>query len=390
MKYFGIILSAIGMLQCSCEGFNTSAQYTYRSPENTGDGLETGSLFDMDADVARIEAAVDEIQNGRYPEVHSMLIFKEGKLVLEEYFQGHRFQWDAPGHHGELVQWDMTMLHNLCSTTKSVTSACIGIAIDRGFIESAHQSIFDYLPDHRHLKTGGKEDITIEHLLTMTAGLEWREWSAPYSSMSNPVIEIWFQEKDPVSFILEMPLADTPGTTFNYSTGNMIVLGEILRNASGLDIDEFSCQYLLQPLGIDSSSWPEIYENGVINNTLYLTPRAMTRIGALFLNNGMWEGNRIIPEEWVLRSAIPYPPNLEINIPGEPSGRMGYSYSWWTRKYSESGREINLFTASGFGGQHIMILPEINSVVVFTGGNYLTRRPPFKILKKYVIPALVP
>ena len=77
-----------------------------------------------------------------------------------------------------------------------------------------------------------------------------------------------------------------------------------------------------------------------------------------------------------------------INVPGEPSGKLGYAYTWWTKEYSHSGKRIYMYAAGGWGGQHIMVLPEVNTVVVFTGGNYLTKRPPFKILKKYIIPAM--
>ena len=378
------------MLVAGCKNFSSTAQYTYRSPEKLNDGLETGSLLEVKIKPEPIEEAVGKIIEGQFPEVHALLIIKDNKLVVEEYFTGHDWKWDAPMHHGDLVKWDKTMLHNLHSATKSITSACIGIAIEEGYIENANRSIFDYLPEHQHLKKGGKEKITIEHLLTMTSGLEWPEWSAPYSSIENPCIEIWFQDRDPVSYILEKPLVDPPGTTFNYSSGNMILLGEILRNATGMNIDDFSCKNLFQPMGIDSSAWPEVYPNGAFNNTLYLTPRAMAKFGLTYLNKGLWNGQRIIPEEWVEKSATEYRGNHGINIPGESSGRMGYSYSWWTKTYTERGKTIHMYTASGFGGQHIMVLPEANAVVVFTEGNYLTKRPPFKILKKYILPDLVP
>jgi CubicO group peptidase (beta-lactamase class C family) len=389
MKSIVLILTMTSLMVSSCELFETSAQYTYTPPAFVEDGLEVGSLENMDVELDAIEKAVSEITGGRYEEVHSLLIIKDNKLVLDEYFTGHEWKWDAPSHHGNQVEWEMTMPHNIHSAAKSLTSACIGIAIDKGFIESANESIFEYLPDHQHLRKNGKERITIEHLLTMTSGLKWREWSAPYSSGENPVIDIWFQELDPVTYILEKPLVNEPGTAFNYSTGNMILLGEILRFATSLDIDDFSNTYLFQPLGIDSSSWPEVYPNGALNNTLYITPRAMAKFGLLYLNKGMWNGQRIVSEEWVERSRLDYPGNHDIDIPGEASGKMGYSYSWWTKSYNEDGKTIHMYTASGFGGQHIMVLPEVSSVVVFTGGNYVSRRPTFKILKKYIIPALV-
>ncbi len=375
-----IIIPELSILDCV-----NRSEYTYQSPENINDGFEVGSLDEVNIDSMLIEMAVKEIRCGRYPEVHSMLIFKDDMLVFEEYFTGHKWQYDAPNHHGELVNWNMSISHNIHSDTKSITSACIGIAIDEGFIESVNQSIFDYLPDHQHLNTDGKDKITIEHLLTMTSGLKWPEWSAPYSSMDNPEIGIWWSEKDPVSYILEKPLITEPGTYFIYSGGNMKVLGEIIRYASNMSLDDFSNKYLFEPLEIDNANWTERFESGVINAAagLFLTPRDMTKVGATFLNSGVWNETQIISEQWVNKSANPYLGNKGIDIPGEDSGILGYSYSWWTKQYSIS----NMYSASGFGGQHIIVLPEVNTVVVFTGGNYLTYRPPFKILEEYIIPS---
>jgi CubicO group peptidase (beta-lactamase class C family) len=335
-----------------------------------------------------ITKAVGRIYQGKYKEVHSMLIFKDGKLVFEEYYEGHKYKWDGVNHHGELVTWDRDMLHNLMSANKSITSACIGIAIDEGFIGNVNQSIFDYLPEHQHLKKDGKESITIEHLLTMTAGLEWEEWSAPYSTTANPAVGIWFSEEDPITYILDMPLIDEPGTNYNYSTGNTIVLGEIIRHATNMDVNEFYKTYLFEPLAVYSSLWPEIFDNGVYGNSIAITPRAAAKFGVTFLNGGVWNGTRIISEEWVDKSATPFPGNTGIDIPDEPSGELGYSYTWWTKRYSHSGGEINMYSASGWGGQHIMVLPGVNMVVVFTGGNYVSFRPPFQILERFILPAI--
>jgi len=366
-------------------------EYTYGPPEDIGDGLSVGSLGDVVGDSGLIQKAVKDILRGKHKEVHSMLLYKDGKLVLEEYFTGHKYQWDARKHHGELVTWDRDMLHVIMSDTKSITSTCIGIAIDKGFIESVHQSIFDFLPEHQHLNTDGKDAISIEHLLTMTSGLDWDEWSAALSSAKNDIVGIWFSDKDPLSFVLDRPLVDKPGTSFTYSGGNMIVLGEIIKYATGMNIDEFSGEYLFGPLGIDSFDWYNRFQNGVIETGggLALTPRGMAKIGATFLNNGVWNGEQVVPEQWVENSATAYPGNTGIDIPGEDSGLNGYSCSWWTKEYSESGRTVHMYSAGGWGGQHIMVLPELDAVVVFTGGNYVTHRPPFEILEDYLLPALI-
>jgi len=368
-----------------------SIPHTYPPPEDINDGLDVGTLDEVNIDLELIEKAVDGINRGEYREVHSVLIFKDDKLVLEEYFRGHRYQWDAPNHHGELVTWNRTMLHDIKSDTKSITSICIGIAIDEGFIESVDQSIFDYLPEHQHLNTDGKDKITIEHLLTMTSGLEWDEWGAPLSSRANDIIEIWFQDaeegKDPLTFILEKPLVDEPGTSFTYSGGNTIVLGEIIRNATNMYIDEFSTKYLFEPLGIDSSNWTVRYTNGVIETagSLEIRPRAMTKIGVTFLNNGVWNGTRVISEQWVEKSATPYADNKGIDVPGTDKRNVGYAYSWWTKEYPES----DMFHAGGWGGQNIFVFPELNTVVVTTGGTYTRSTRTMKLLERYIIPALI-
>ncbi len=388
MKKAIFLFIALSILNVSCQ-LDSSGQYTYRRPENIYDGFDVGTLEEVHIDGRLIAKAVDRIYQGKFTEVNAMLIYKDNKLVFEEYFQGHDYQWDAPYHHGEWVTWDRDMLHDIMSASKSITSACVGIAIDHGFIESVYQSIFDYLPEHQHLKTYGKENITIEHLLTMTAGLDWPEWSAPYSSVENPCIGIWFQDKDPITFILDKPLMHEPGTSFNYSTGNMQVLGEIIRHATDMTFDAFAKIYLFEPLGIDTSDYYLKFPNGVVEvNSLRITPRAMVKFGVTFLNEGIWNRQQIISEQWVEKSATPFAGNHGINVPGEPSGKLGYSYTWWTKEYSQSGKKIHMYTASGFGGQHIMVLPEVNTVVVFTGGNYLSKRPPFRILEKYILPAI--
>ena len=388
MKKASLVISILSLLLIV--GCQSGYSYIYQPPENTNDGFDIGTLDEVNIDTTYIEKAVNDISRGKYKEVHSMLIFKDSRLVLEEYFQGHEYKWDAPNHHGELVTWDRSMLHTIMSDSKSITSTCIGIAIDEGFIESVHQSIFDYLPEHQHLNTDGKDKITIEHLLTMTSGLKYDEWSAPASSSANDAIGIFFSDKDPITFILERSLVHEPGTSFNYSSGNMIVLGEIIKYATNMNIDEFSGKYLFEPLGINSFDWYNRFENGVIETGggLALTPRSMAKIGATFLNNGVWKGQRIISEQWVGKSVTAFAGNKGIDVPGSDKRNVGYSYSWWTKTFSDSGKEINMFYASGWGGQNIIVFPKLNTVVVLTGGTYTSSTKIFTLLERYIIPAL--
>jgi len=388
MKKAILILRALALFCISCN-VNTSGQYTYQQPAKINDGLEVGSLKDANLDSKYITDAVKAIHKGKHKEVHSMLIYKDGKLILEEYFQGHKFKWDAPGYYGELVQWDRDIRHSMMSCTKSFMSACIGIAVDKGFIENVEQSIFDYLPKYQHLKTNNREYITIEHLLTMSSGLAWDEWSAAHGSAANDIDKLWLDCEDQITCVLEKTWWAVPGTIFTYNGGGMVILGEILKNASGMNIDDFSKKYLFKPLGINSTIWAQ-FPNGVFDTagSLKITPRDMLKFGATYLNDGVWSGERILSTEWVKNSSVAYNNNIGINIPGEDSGKCGYTYSWWTSELSHAGKTIKMYRAGGWGGQEIMVFPELDMVVVFTGGNYEKKTSLYKIIERYILPAV--
>ncbi len=386
MKRTTHIFSILISLFLSC---TSSGQYAYQPPEYINDGLEVGTPDEVDIDFSILSKGIDRTKNGKFGEIHSLLIYKDNKLVLEEYFPGHQYKWDGPRHYGELTNWSMEKQHAVHSVTKSITSACIGIAIDKGFIASSDQSIFDFLPDHQHFKSDGREKMTIGHLLTMTSGLSWYEWGAPYSSPENPVIGIWFTDKDPVSFILDAPVIHEPGTHFAYYGGSQVLLGEVLRHATGMDIDRFSKEYLFKPMEIDTADWAVRHDNGVIEAAggLKLTPRSMVKIGAMFLNDGKWKEKRIISKDWVRKSAVNYN-NQSINVPGTDGKNLGYGYSWWIPQFTAEGKEISALEAGGWGGQKIVVIPDLNTVVVFTGGNYTSRVRQFRVLRKYIVPAL--
>lgn len=386
----GYQLSMIVLLALILAG-SRSCHPTHKHPNHAfNDGFAIGSLAAAKIDCLLINKAVEEINLGKHDEVHSMIIYKDNKIVFEKYFPGHSYKWDGPNFHGELMNWDKSTLHGAKSVSKSITSLCIGIAIDKGFIKDVHQSIFDYLPDHQQLKSNGKEKITIEHLLTMTSGLEWVEWGPSLSSEKNDIVGIWFQDKDPLTFILQKPLKHEPGTAFNYSGGNTIVLAEIIRNATKMDLAKFSEKYLFKPLGIDATDWNLRFTNGVIEagGGLEITPRDMTKIGVLCLNNGTFRNKKIISENWIEKCYTQYANNKNIYIPGHASGSHGYSYSWWLKTYKKSGKEINMFHAVGWGGQEIIIIPELKTVVVFTGGNYTKLSTTFSLIDKYILPAI--
>ncbi len=383
-----LLLSIISLLNMRCER-DFSYYYHYNPPEMINDGLKAGTLDQVGLDSTMIARAIGRIFANKYDQIHSMLIYKDDLLVFEEYFEGNKYKWNSPNYYGERIQWNKDSMHVIMSCTKSFTSACIGIAIDKGYIKSVHESIFNYLPDHQSYKTGGKENITIEHLLTMTSGLKWDEWGA-HDPSTNDIDRLYsYCQNDPVSCVLEKPLEYKPGEKFTYNGGGMIILGEVLKNATNMNIEDFSKRYLFEPLGIDSVYWYQ-FENRAYacDGSIKMTSRDMLKLGVTFLNEGKWNNERIVSKQWVEKSKATYNNNTGINIPLDDSGRNGYAYSWWTNEISGAGRRVQLFQAGGWGGQEIIVIPDENMVVVFTGGNYEVKKHIYKILERFILPAI--
>ncbi len=380
--FFLCAVIALSLLSCKTE---ISGQYHYNTPEQMADGLSVANIELTDLDTVVLFKALERIKRGKYPEVHSLLVYKDDNLILEEYFPGHDYDWEQPKFWGPEVNWDKDRLHNIMSDTKSITSVLIGLAIDRGFIKSEQEYVFNYLPEYIRFKKDGREDIRIVDLLTMTSGLEGNEWTSSYKNLENPIVKLWLVE-DPIQAILDRPMVAKPGTHFSYWGGNNILLGEILKNASGMEVQDFAEQYLFEPLSIKQYEWTKINDGPQdAAGGLELRPRDMMKIGVLFLNKGQWAGQQVLSRDWVEKSSIPYGQLKGIKVPGAKWSH-GYAYSWWTNSYDES--DIAIYFASGWGGQNIFVLPSSNMVVVFTGGNYTKAPSPRKIMDKYIVPSI--
>ncbi|MEZ5070222.1 MAG: serine hydrolase domain-containing protein [Bacteroidales bacterium] len=374
-------------LNAGCEN-SFADDIPYRPPVQTVDGIAVGTMDQVAMDTQAMATCLGRIYANKYDQVHSILVYKDGLLVFEEYMEGNRYG-DGPYYYGERIQWHRDSLHFIMSCTKSVTSALIGIAVEQGAID-LNESIFAYLPDHRQFNRDGKEAITVEHLLTMTAGLAWDEWGAAHGTSANDIDRIYLEhQKDPLAGILSMPLVARPGTVFNYSGGNMIVLGEILRNATGRDILDFGTEYLFGPLGIRDIYWHR-FENGAYacDGAVLMTPRDMLKIGITFLDNGTWKGEQLISPDWVEKSRTPWGNNTGIKVPLDDTGKNGYGYTWWTNRVPSPMGQLDIFQASGWGGQEIIVIPGAKMVVVFTGGNYAVKKHIHEMLTDYILGSL--
>jgi CubicO group peptidase (beta-lactamase class C family) len=360
------------------------ALYVYEAPEETQDGWETASLGAVGMDEVRISEMMDRIRAGMYEEVHSVVIIKDGQLVFEEYFPGHDFGYNSSNFHGALVDFDRTTRHNTHSATKSVVSALVGLAIDRGLIPDENEPIFSFFDDYAGLGEGGKEAITIKHLLTMTSGLEWHEWDAPVGGGQND-IDGFNRSQDPTYYVLSKPLIHVPGTVFNYNGGTVNVLCRIVEAASGMTADRFARDFLFGHMGVTNYNFPRHRTGDIVcHGDIYITPRDMAKFGSLFLNGGVWQGTRILSEDWVQRSVT-----AKISLADWHLGWADeYGYLWWTKEYFERWTGYPSFKALGWGGQEIMVFPGSDLVVVFTGANYTQNPPCDEMVVQYILPAL--
>jgi CubicO group peptidase (beta-lactamase class C family) len=322
--------------------------YKYRPPENRDDGWEIGSISVLsEENQAFMATGIDELRHGRYPETHSMLIIHNRKLVLESYFPGVNSS-------GTMIDWGIDTPHEIQSASKSFRSMLIGIAIDKGYIEGVDRSLFSFFPQYGYLNDEeAKGRITLEHVLTMSSGLSWIEWAAPFSSPSNNLGQMYAKPSTEwLPYVLSRPMQFEPGSTFVYNTGASLMLDDIVAGSINTTLAEFT-----------KTHYSDLVEGGTSNNpyAATMTPRDMAKLGYLYLYDGYWKDNQVISQEWIERSVTPA--FYQIS-----SSQGDYGYQWWSRSFS--GGKYHCYFASGNGGQFIFVFKDLDLVVVSTGGNF--------------------
>ncbi|MCF2144772.1 MAG: beta-lactamase family protein [Candidatus Heimdallarchaeota archaeon] len=277
----------------------------------------------------------------------SLLIIRHGYLVYERYFLDN----------------NESSLQEIYSITKSFTSALIGIAVGEGYL-NVSQKMLDFFPNRTIANLDArKEKITIKHLLTMTSGLKWNEVfnDIPFA-----------QSDDPLQYVLDLPMAHEPGTVFNYNSGAVHILTAILQNVTGKTALEYAEEKIFQPLGFQDYNWkvdPQgIYFGGF---GLKLLPRDLAKFGFLYLNNGTWDDQQIIPAAWVVNSTT-----KKVTV----SSSINYGYLWWLYP------KLNYYVASGFNGQEIFVCPKYNLIVVTTA--WQLEGAIFNLYENYILPSL--
>jgi CubicO group peptidase (beta-lactamase class C family) len=339
-----------------------TVKYNYNQPTLLNDNISCANLSDAGIDPLIINKLITRILNQEISNIHSLLILKENKLVLEEYFYNN--SRERP--------------HRVMSVTKSFTSALIGIALDKHFLPNVIEPVSNYFKGFDQTSwIKNNYNISLKDLLSMSAGLEWKGLSFDQPSDDSEM----FKTKDYFTYILNRNLKYTPGTQFCYNNGLSIMLGHILETVTQQSTNAFAQKYLFNDLGIKNYSW-DVDDNGVTRTEggLKLRSRDMLKFGLLYLNKGNWNGKQLISEDWVNTSTSP-----KINI-----GSLDYCYHWRAMDYSINHQLFKTYYALGWGEQAIIVVPDQKLIMVMTAGNFTeSEHRPFEIMAGYILPSLL-
>ncbi len=361
-----ILVLGLLIVSTACRGqAKSSGEHTW----------QTASPSDVGLDPAPLDRLRDDAAAGRFNNLHAILVAKNGKLVFEEYYAG----------------FDAETLQYTASVSKSVGSILLGVAMEQRLIAGVEQGFLDMtlgelLPEQRAVlaEDPRKSGIRLDHVLSMSGGLAWDESSLPYSDSDNDWIRA-SRADDPIGFALSRPVVADPGTQFNYHGVYSIFPSYLIQREVGVSAEEFAVENLFAPMGITEWEW-ETIASGLTDTDggLYLRPRDMLKLGQLYLDGGVWSGDRIVSAAWVEEST-------QRRIVNE--GMPDYCLLWWCDDFHYGDRSTYTYFASGHGGQKIFVFPSFDLVVVLTHqvfDNGYGELNNIGILSRYVLPAVDP
>lgn len=340
--------------QAAADSWPTRAWPT-ATPESQG--LDPGALAALDR----------EFVDGRHGYVDGVLVVRHGRIVFE---RSYRRDYDtpfagkgAPGLYNYFdpewhPYWKRSQLHTMQSVSKSVTSALVGIAIRRAELPGVEAPLMPYFSAFRVKADPRRDRMTLRDVLTMTTGIQWDESSSSYTNAANDCAEME-ASPDWIQYVLDRPMADEPGRRFEYNSGATQLLSYLILKATGRQADDYANEHLFAPLGIEYR-WKRT-PKGLADTEggLYLRPRDLAKLGLLYLRDGTWEGRRLLPEGWVKDSTA-----WRVSAGRE----RGYGYKWWVLSRKGAGAYF-AYAALGYGGQRLIVVPELDLIAVFTGWN---------------------
>jgi CubicO group peptidase (beta-lactamase class C family) len=343
----------------------TSPNYAYASPPRLGDGWRTGRARAVGLDEAALSAFVQELAaadpaSQRAALIHSVLVARRGRLVLEEYFHG--YDRDTP--------------HDLRSAGKMFASLLLGVAMRNGADIGPESRIYDLVGGARIDADPRRSSITLAHLMTHTSGLDCDD-NNDDSPGNEGAMQGQSDQPDWWRFALDLPMAHVPGERYAYCTAGMNLVGAALHAATGESVIDLFDRNVAQAMDFGVYHW-NLSPNGegYLGGGVYMRPRDLAKIGQLYLDGGVWNGRRILDRSWVERSTAA---QIEINeaTTGMDAERFGAiatrgadGFAWHRYGVRVGDRRAESYEASGNGGQLLIVVPEFELVVVITGGNY--------------------
>lgn len=355
-------LPCLLLLLTSCGGRRTPTG-PGSPPDALDDGWAVASFEDEGVQRAWMEWLEHDVEEGTQMEPDAVLIARHGRLIYERYWSGFARE-DA---------------HDLRSATKSFTSLLVGMAHERGVLPDLDAPVLSLLPDLAPVKNPDprKERVTLRHLLQMRSGLACDDWVAGSPGQE----EKMYRTDDWARFVVDLPMAEEPGTATHYCTAGAVLLGAVLERASGLSIPELSRQWLFAPLGVKDFHWEPAGRRGTdTGGHLRLRPRDFLKVGALLVDGGTWNGKRLVPEAWVTES-------------GQPLGPLGdaqYGLLWWHARFVIRDTPVEVSFARGNGGQYLFVAPSLGLAAAFTASHYNDDAGsllPLTLFGQYVLPA---
>jgi CubicO group peptidase (beta-lactamase class C family) len=352
----GLITAITLLITTSCGASQPSASEMFFDASTSE--LEASKLFLSHKTPALVGLDEELLQNilsqydeGTFGNLDSLIIIKDDEIVVERYF-------------GEQTR---DRLHPIHSVTKSVSSILIGIAIDKGLIEGVDIPLLEFFPEYSSVENmdARKREITLQDVLTMRPGFSWNDPGGDHS------LAAMGQSRDMIEYMLNRPMAVQPGRVWKYNTGNSLLMSGILRNRTGNSAQQFAEEELFGPLGITEYQWAEASE-GLSNSGsgIQLKPLDMAKLGYLFLNNGQWQGEQIVSQDWIDQSTHAFVYFTQYT---------SYGYQWWTISHQgvdgHTPTPNDIWYAVGAGGQYIFVIPLTNMVVVMTATNYGDQTP---------------
>jgi CubicO group peptidase (beta-lactamase class C family) len=318
--------------------------------------------------------------------LHALLVSRHGNIVFEHYGSGED---ESEGRGGlGVVAFAPDVPHDLRSVSKSVVGLLYGVALAEGNVPPPEATLLSQFPEYADLASQpGRDRLTIAHVLSMTMGLEWDEFTVPYGRPGNGEFDM-DAAQDRYRYILSRPIANEPGTKWVYCGGATALLGHLIERGTGQTLLGYARRVLFEPMNFGPSSWSKDHGGELrAASGLRLLPRDMLKIGQLVLANGVWQGRQLVPTEWI-RKATTAAVRIDAN--------RDYGLHWFLGEVRAPGKTqaYRWLGGIGWGGQFLFVLRDLDLAVAMNCGNYTRSvreqaRVAFTILAGVVLPLVV-